>query len=112
MAYRDLDVLDAAQRAADGVNRLIGRSTPRLLYQGQLRESSQSIGANIAEGFGRKRGPDRAYKLVVARGEADETIRHLKSNFNVDRIEPRDYWPLHNLLVTIVKMLDSLLSRM
>ena len=112
MAYRDLDVLDAAQRAADAVNRLIDRSPQRLLYQGQMRESSQSVGANIAEGFGRKRGPDRAHKLVVARGEADETIRHLKSNFNVSRIQPGDYWPVHNLLVTIVKMLNSLLSRM
>ena len=112
MTYRDLDVLDAAQRAADGVNRLIDRSPRRLLHKGQLIDSSQAIPANIAEGFGRRRGPDRAYKLDVARGEANETIRHLKSNFNVDRIERSDYWPLHNLLVTIVKMLDSLIGRM
>ena len=112
MGHRDLDVLDAAQRAADGVNRLIDASPKRLIHKGQMRKSSQSIGSNIAEGFARKTLPDRAHKLVLSRGEADETIRHLKSNFNANRIERRDYWPLHNLLVTIVKMLDSLLANM
>jgi four helix bundle protein len=112
MAHRDLDVLDAAERAAEGVNRLIDRSRRRLLYRAQLRDSAQAIGALIAEGFGRKKGPDRAYRLVVARGEAEETIRHLKSNFNVARIGPETYWPLHNLLVTIIKMLDSLIRSM
>jgi len=111
MSHRDLDVLDAAERAADGVNRLIDRSPRRLLHIGQMPDSAQSIGANISEGFGRGRGRDRARSLEIARGEAEETIRHLAANFRIDRIAPRDYWPLHNLLVVIVKMLNSLIHR-
>ena len=74
-----------------------------------MRDSVQSIGANIGEGFGRGPGRDRKRPLHIARGEAEETIRHLKANFRANRITPKDYWPIHNLLVVIVKMLNSLL---
>jgi four helix bundle protein len=108
--HRNLAVLDAAQRAVDGINRLIDRAPQRLLHVGQMRDSSQSIVANISEGFGRGTGRDRARPLEIARGEAEETIQHLGANFRSNRVEPRDYWPLHHLLVVIVKMLDSLLN--
>ena len=110
MPHRDLDVLDAAERAADGVNHLIARSRGRLLHVTQMRRSSQSISANISEGFGRGRGRDRARPLEIARGEAEETIRHLNANYRVNRIPSREYWPLHNLLVVIVKMINSMLK--
>jgi len=111
MAHRDLDVLDAAQRAADGVIRLIDQPKRRLLHVHQMRDSVQSVGANISEGFGRGTGRDRARPLEIARGEAEETIRHLSANFRSKRIDAREYWPLHNLLVVIVKMLNSLMYR-
>ena len=111
MAYRNLDVLDAADRAAEAVNRLIDRNPRRLVNTSQLRNSAQAIGASISEAFGRRKGRDRDYRLEIARGEAEETIRHLCTNFRCDRITGRDYWPLHNLLVVIVRMLNSLLRR-
>ena len=112
MAHRNLDVLDAAERVAQQLNDLIDRSPPRhLLHVRQMRKSVQSIGANISEGFGRGAGRDRARPLEIARGEAEETIRHLSANFRADRIDAKDYWALHNLLVVIVRMLTSLLAR-
>jgi len=74
-----------------------------------MRDSVQSIAANIGEAFGRGPGRARARLLEIARGEAEETIRHLSANFRTKRITPADYWPLHNLLVVIVKMLNALL---
>jgi four helix bundle protein len=110
MPHRDLNLIDAADLAADLVNELIDRSPRgRLLHVAQMRKSVQSIGANISEGFGRGAGRDRARSLEIARGEADETIRHMSANFRAHRIEPKPYWRLHNLLVVIVKMLTSLL---
>ena len=111
MPHRDLAVLDAAERAAEQVNQLIDRFPRRLLHVSQLRNSVQSVGANISEGFGRGGGRDRARPLEIARGEAEETIWHLSANFRSNRIAPEDYWPLRNLLVVIVKMLNSLTSR-
>ncbi len=112
MPHRDLNVLDAAARVADRVNALIDGSPPgRLLYAGQLRRAVQSVGANISEGFGRGAGPARDQALRIARGEAEEAIRHLAVNFRGGRIQRADYWPARDLLVVIVKMLTSMLRR-
>ena len=108
MAHRDLDVLDAAERAAEDLNNLIDRSPRRLLYVGQMRRSVQAISASISEAFGRRTGAERTYRLEVARSEAEETIEHLRANYRTGRIAAKGYWPLHNLLSVIVKMLNSL----
>ena len=112
MAHRDLFVLDASERAADQINELIdGPSGRRLLHVIQMRNSVQSIAANIAEGFGRGSNGDRARLLRIARGEAEETIRHLNANFRAKRVTSQDYWTIHNRLVVIVKMLNAFLYR-
>jgi four helix bundle protein len=108
--HRDLAVLDAADQVADEVNRLLDSAPRRLLHVTQLRESAHSIGANISEGFGRGPGGERSRSLRVARGEAEETIRHLRANFQSERITEATFWRLRNRLVTIVKMLTSLLN--
>ena len=111
MAYRDLDVLDAAERAADMLDALIQRHPGRqLLHVSQMRRCIQSIAANISEAFGRGKGRDRNRSLEIARGETEEAIRHLGANYRTSRIDPSEYWPLHNLLVVISKMLASLLN--
>ena len=110
MAYRNLNVLDASERAADRVNALIDRPSGRhLLHVNQLRKSAQSVIANIAEGFGRGTDGDRARLLRIARGEAEETIRHLNTNFRANRLAPSDFWSARNLYVVIVKMLKAIL---
>ena len=111
MPHRNLNVLDAAERAADAVDQLIERRPRRLLHVRQLRDAVQSVSANISEGFGRGKGRDRGRSLEIARGEAEEAIRHLSANFRTKRIAPQDYWPVHDLLVVIVKMLNSLVHR-
>ena len=110
MPHRDLNVLDAATKVADLVNKLIDRSPRgRILHVPQLRDSVQSIGANISEAFGREPGRARNHSLDIARGETEEAIQHLKANFRGCRISAADYWPIHNLLVVITKMLTGLL---
>jgi len=74
-----------------------------------MRDSVQSISANISEGFGRGNGWGRVRSLEIARGETEEAIQHVSANFRTNRIAARDYWPIHNLLSVIVKMLNSLI---
>jgi four helix bundle protein len=107
--HRNLAVLDAADAVADEINRLIDGSPRRLIHVQQLRKAAQSIAGNISEGFGRGPGRERDHKLRISRGEAEETIRHLRANYATDRIGRSVYWRLHNRLVTIVRMLTSLL---
>ena len=111
MPHRNLNVLDAAEQAAKQINGLVDRSPrPPLLHVRQLRDSAQSVVANIAEGFGRGTGRDRDRPLEIARGESEETIRHLNAKFHANRIGANDYHPLRNRYVVIVKMLNSLLN--
>jgi four helix bundle protein len=99
------------QRAADMLDALIARHPGRqLLHVSQMRRCLQSIAANISEGFGRGKGRDRNRSLEIARGETEEAIRHLSANYRTSRIDPSEYWPFHNLLVVIAKMLTSLLN--
>ena len=107
--HRNLAVLDAAEQLAAAVTQLSDR-TRRLLHRQQLLKAAQSVSANIAEGFARATLPDRNNRLVIARGEAEEAIRHLRANLTCKRIMAADYWPLHNRAVTIVKMLNSFLA--
>jgi four helix bundle protein len=79
-------------------------------YVQQVRDAVRSIAANISEAFGRRRGRDRDHRLEIARGEPEEALCHLKVNFQTNRIGRKDYWPRHNRLVVIVKMLNSLLN--
>src|SRR5258705_131073 len=108
--HRDLAVLDAADCVADEVNQLIDRGPSQLINVGQLRDSAQSIGANISEGFDRGKGRERNRALRLARGEAEETIRHLRANLESERITQAVYWRLRNRLITIVKMLTALVD--
>ena len=107
--HRDLAVLDAAEQVADEINCLIDSAPRRLIHTGQLRKAAQSIGANISEGFGRGSVRDRNQSLRVSRAEAEETIGHLRANVAAKRIPQATFWRLRNRLITIVKMLTSLL---
>jgi four helix bundle protein len=108
--HRHLAVLDAADQVADEINSLIDTAPRRLIHIAQLRKAAQSIGANISEGFGRGGVRDRNQSLRVSRAEAEETIRHLRANFASKRITQGTFWRLRNRLITIVKMLTSLLN--
>ena len=92
------------------VHRLADVKRRGLLHEGQLCDCAQSVHANIGEAFGRGTKADRNRTLAIARGEAEETIRHLRINLRAARIDQKAYWPLHNRAVTIVKMLDSLMA--
>jgi len=105
-------VQEAADLVRDEVNRLLDAKPKkrRLLHVAQLRKSADSVSANIAEGLGRGEGDARNDKYRTARGEAEETISHLSSNFAADRIGRTEFHRLRNRSLTVIKMLDSLLG--
>lgn len=106
--HRHLDVLDAAEAVEDEINRLIDDRKRRLIHVYQTRKSAHAVVVNIREGFGRGVDGGKAQSIRVARGEAEETIGHLRSNYAVKRIDRATYWRLRNRLITITKMLNSL----
>ena len=102
-------VLAAARLAVDDINDLLDKSGRQMLHVNQLRDSAQSITANIREALGRRRGPERDQYFRVARSSSDESDEHLRPNFVSRRIAGKRYWRIHNRLAVVSKMLDALL---
>jgi four helix bundle protein len=88
-------VLDVARAVADETNGLLGDRKLRLLHRLQLRNSAQSIPANIREGMGRRPGPERHQAYRYARASAEETDEHLRANFADGRIPLAAYRRVH-----------------
>ena len=75
LRLEDLKVLQAAETIADGIWKQVVRWDPfvRDTVGGQLAKAADSIGANIAESFGRYHFGEKVQFLYYARGSLYET---------------------------------------
>lgn len=75
MKFEELRVLQAAEAVADGIWREVVRwdSFARDVVGGQLARAADSIGANIAEAFGRFHFGEKLQFLYYSRGSLFET---------------------------------------
>ena len=97
MSVSGLEKLDVWCKARDFAVRVHKEILPTLpaeekwsLAQ-QLRRSSQSIPANIAEGHGRFYFQENVRFCYIARGSLEETISHIVFARKVDYIEEKNY---------------------
>ena len=101
-------LLELARAIVDEVNQHLREGD--LIHRSQLRDAAQSIAANIREGLGRDRGPDRNKSYRVSRGSAEETDEHLRANFADGRLSAASYRRLRNRIVLFIKMLNANLT--
>ncbi len=94
MSVQGLKKLQVWVRAKDFAVRIYKQVLPILppeekwsLNQ-QIRRSSVSVSANIAEGYGRFYYQDNVRFCYNARGSLEETLSHLVFSFEVDFIPP------------------------
>ena len=82
-AYQNLIAYQQAVALADDLRQLVkGWPPPDLWTVGvQLVRSADSVGANIAEGFGRESLADEGRFLLFARGSANETQHWIERAF-------------------------------
>jgi len=87
--FEELRVLQAAEAIADGIWRQVVRWDPfaREVVGGQLARAVDSIGANIAEAFGRFHFGEKLQFLYYARGSLFET------KYWLNRARTRDLMP-------------------
>lgn len=76
----------------------------------QIRDSAESISANIAEGFGRNTGPDKKRFYFIARGSAFETKNHLIYGNRVNYFDGNDIKPIFQDIETAVFELNKLMK--
>jgi four helix bundle protein len=77
----------------------------------QLRRSATSIGANIAEGCGRRSDGEFARFLQIARGSASETEYHLLLAKDLKFMSEKDYEIAEKKLNELQRMLTSLVQK-
>jgi len=113
MSIQNLKRLQVWARAKDFGLKVYKRVLPLLppeekwnLNQ-QLRRSSLSISANIAEGHGRFYYQDNVRFCYIARGSLDETLSHLVFAFEADFIPEAFYKELESEGEEIDKMLNG-----
>jgi four helix bundle protein len=78
----------------------------------QLRRATSSIGANIAEGCGRRSDSEMRRFLQIARGSANEVEHHLLLAKDLRFLSVEDFKELEDMVLEIQRMLASLVQRL
>jgi four helix bundle protein len=78
----------------------------------QLRRATSSVGANIAEGCGRRSDPELKRFLQIARGSANEVEFHLLLARDLQFLSGDDFNDLEAAVLEIQRMLASLVQRL
>lgn len=73
----------------------------------QLRRSSLSIPANIAEGYGRYNHQDHVRFCYIARGSLEETYSHIQVAIAVGYIKPSDTIRVDPAIIELKKVLNG-----
>lgn len=109
--FRNLDVWRKAHGLALAIYRATGSfpNDERFGLTSQLRRSSASVAANIAEGCGRGGDRDFARFLTIAMGSAGETEYHLLLAHDLGLLSDSDHTDLAAMVVDVKRMLASLI---
>jgi four helix bundle protein len=111
--YRSLRVWERAHRITLSIYRMTA-SFPREERYGltsQMRRCSASIGANIAEGCGKRGNGEFQRFLQIASGSASELDYHLLLAHDLEFLNKADYAKFMHDLVELRRMLTSLLQK-
>ena len=112
--FKDLRVWQKAYELTLNVYKTSGTFPKEEMYglTSQLRRATISIGANIAEGCGRRSDPEMRRFLQIARGSANEVECHLLLARDLRFLPPDDFKNLEQMVLEIQRMLASLVQRL
>ena len=87
-------------------------SEERFGLTSQIRRSCSSIGANIAEGCGRRSDPEMARFVQIAMGSGAELSYHLRLARDLDLLSTPTFEHLRSDLNEVMRMLSSLSQKL
>jgi len=98
--FEDLDCYKLALEVVVSVHAIAKNLPPEEKYDliSQMRRSSKSVTANLAEGYGRYHYLDSLRCYAIARGELNETLAHLINARALGYIEQKTFEPLYKLI--------------
>ena len=110
--FKDLRVWAKAHELTLGIYQKT-RTFPKdemYVLTSQLRRASASIGANIAEGCGRRSDAEMRRFVQIARGSANEVEYHLLLAKDLDFLTAEEHKDLEAKVLEIQRMLASLVQ--
>ena len=115
VSFEDLEVFQRAYRLSLDIHRasLTFPAVEQRALADQIRRASKSICANIAEGYGRQKRSKAEFKrfLQMAIGSSDEMRVWVRYALDLDYIDEPTWQRWRDEYQTIVRMLQSLLSK-
>jgi four helix bundle protein len=112
--FKDLKVWVKAHELTLGIYRRT-RSFPKEELYGltsQLRRASASVGANIAEGCGRRSDGEMKRFLQIARGSASEVEYHLILCKDLELLSIDEFGDLETKVLEVQRMLAAFVQRL
>ena len=109
MSSRALRVIDAAEEFSTQVQHLLKLHKGHISNAGQLSRAASGVSGNLSEGFGRGPGAEREHSFRIARGECEEALTRLRDAHHGREISSKDFYPLSNRGVVIIRMINALL---
>ena len=111
--FRDLKLWDRAHQLTLRVYKVSAHFPREELFGliSQMRRCSASIGANIAEGCGKRGNNEFQRFLQIASGSASELEYHLLLAWDLHFLSEIDYLEMKNDLSALRKMLTSQLQK-
>ena len=112
--FRDLQVWQKAHQLTLTVYRLTASfpQTERYGLTSQLRRSSASVAANLAEGCGRNGDAELARFCSIAMGSASESEYHLLLARDLKLLKVTDYAELTQQTTEVKRMLTGLIQKL
>lgn len=111
--FRDLRVWEKSHQLTLQVYSVTGHFPKHELYglTSQIRRCSASVGANIAEGCGKRGNNEFQRYLLIASGSASELDYHLLLSRDLGFLSEAEYAELAKRLTELRKMLAALLQK-
>lgn len=112
----DMQVFQKAYAAALEVHKLSQNFPKHEQYElaSQLRRSSKSICANLAEGRGRQQGSSAEFRrfALIALGSTDETLIWCRFAKDLGYIKDAEHECLQTTFTEIAKMINGIIARL
>jgi len=111
--FKELNVWKKAHRLTLAVYTLTRGFPKDELYglTSQIRRAASSIGANIAEGCGRRSDGELTRFLQIARGSSSELEYHLLLARDLHLLDEESFTEFESLVLEVQRMLTSLVQR-
>jgi four helix bundle protein len=112
--FRELKVWERSHRLVLHIYEVTGKFPREETYglAAQLRRSSASIPANIAEGCGRSGDAELGRFMLIAMGSASELEYHLLLANDLDFLNAQDYQELSQRTQEVKRMLSTFIIRL